>query len=129
MSNRINKVTINGKEYDGNNVSISKEGLFINGEKIDVQSLYFDKVTYKTPNETYQFQLNKKKKRPKVNINWKPLGILIFELLKAFLTTYIIFILANPINDTEKLLSFLIGFMWYTTFIKGDYGEKDNEKK
>lgn len=59
-----------------------------------------------------------------MKINWKAVGNFFFELLKAILTMYIVYIVVDPSGRSEYTLSVLIGIMWYALFIKGDYGEK-----
>ncbi|WP_182006238.1 hypothetical protein [Priestia aryabhattai] len=64
-----------------------------------------------------------------MKINWKSLKTFPWELLKLMFSMYIVYIFADPNNHTDYILTGFIGFIWYTLFIKGDYGEKDNEKK
>jgi len=110
-----NKVIINGKEYDGTHVSLSKEGLFING----VRMMHSDDGGL-----TVCSNQSVKKKRPKIAVNWKSLKIFPWEVLKLIFSIYIIYIFADPHNHTDCMLTGFIGFMWYVLFIKGDYGEK-----
>ncbi|WP_310876929.1 hypothetical protein [Priestia megaterium] len=59
-----------------------------------------------------------------MKINWKAIGEFFYELLRAILTMYIIYIVVDPSGRSEHTLSVLVGIMFYALFVKGDYGEK-----
>lgn len=65
----------------------------------------------------------------KLTVNWKALGLFVIELLKLIFSMYIIYILVDPHSHSERVLSGLVGAMWYVIYSKGERNEKLNEKK
>lgn len=59
-----------------------------------------------------------------MKVNWKSLKMFPLEVLKLIFSIYIIYIFADPHNHTDYMFTCFIGFIWYSLFVKGDYGEK-----
>ncbi|MFK7678621.1 hypothetical protein ACI3ER_11325 [Bacillus sp. Wb] len=103
-----NKVKYNGKEFDGSNITINEDGVFIDGKKVDVEDMHFSTFTHETVTNHYYKKEDKKVKKK----DW------IWDLVKLIIASAVISnlmwgfsTLDDPVRNVDIITANLLAYL------------------
>ncbi|MEM4994763.1 hypothetical protein WKH56_19575 [Priestia sp. SB1] len=109
-------INYNGKEFEGNNITINQDGVFIDGKKVDTENMHFSTFTHETVTNHYYKKEDKKKKSKLATFKtelWDVgkfmiISAIIVNLLWGFSTE------ENPLRNSDVIIACLLTHLFVT---------------